>query len=254
MKALSLVLSSSVAASLIALGACSSNNDGNGVTQAEYDDVAQQVGNSAAPSGGGGDVGAMIDLVVIAKGDLPLGFTAGANGTISGAHGGLTYSYTLTCKDAQGNTLTACNSSTDSAMASLMWSGTLALPGFSASLSRSGNWSIIGLQTAKAQFDGSGTFTATTSITNAANVTTAYHFDYSGDYHAVMIDTATQQADAGTITYQIDANKDVNGSDVQSFSIAADITINSDGTASIVLDGSHDYTENLSTGVVVSAN
>ena len=239
-----------LASSLALIAACNTDHSSN-ITQDEYDAAAQSVGSSTASGGGGGDTGAMADVVAIAKGDMPLGFTVDASGNITGSHLGVTYSYTLTCKDAAGTTLAVCGSTTDSANATLMWSGMLSLPNFTTSVTRDGSWSIAGLQSATAQFDGTGTFTYDSAI---ANPDASYHFAYDATYDAVLVDTSTELATGGTIHYAIDATRSANGSDEQSFSLDADVTINGNSSATIVLDGSHEYTLNLMTGVVVRVN
>ncbi len=76
-----------LSASLFACGGSSSS--GSTVTRTEYDDVAQNVGTSTASSGG--DVNAMANVVVMAGGTLPLGFTAGTGGEVSGSLLGIDY-------------------------------------------------------------------------------------------------------------------------------------------------------------------
>jgi hypothetical protein len=244
-----------LASSLAFVVACTTDNKDSNITQDEYDDVAQSVGASTATSGGGGDAGAMADVVLIAKGGMPLGFTVNGSGSIVGTHLGLDYSYMLTCKDAAGTTLVACGPTTDSADASLMWSGNLSLPNLSTSVTRDGSWSVSGLQGTTATFNGNGSFTYDAMISNPnVIVTTAYHFDYNASYDAVLVDTSSKLATGGSVQYEIDASKAVNGSTTQSFSLTADVTFNADSTATIVLDGTHEYSLNVATGVVVSVS
>jgi hypothetical protein len=229
---------------LLALGtsltACSSNN----ATPAEYDDVAQSVGAStASPTG---DVGAMVDLVAIAHGTMPAGFTDAGNGVITGTVLGLDYSYMITCKNASGTVLAACDATTDSANVSFAWDGMIALPAIAATITREGNWSVSGLTGSTATFNGNGTF-----VDDAMIASTSYHFDSSATYSDVAIDTGSGVATNGEIQLSIDASKAA-PSGSTSFSVDADITIHADSTATIVLDGQHDYTVNLQTGVVTA--
>jgi hypothetical protein len=246
-----------LASTLALFAACTSSNDksSSDITQDEYDDVAQSVGTSTTTTSGGGEVGAMADVVVIATGTLPLGFSLDASGKIDGSHLGVDYSYQVTCKDASGATLPACTNLTDSATASLSWSGNLTLPDFSSSVSRTGMWTVSGLQSSTASFGGNGTFMYDAMITNPArNTAVSYALSYDATYDAVLVDTATKLAIGGSIHYEIDATKDKGGSDTQTFSLSADVTFNADSTATIVLDGTHTYSLNLSTGVVVSVS
>ena len=243
-----------LASSLLALGACTdSMSKDTSITSDEYDDVARSVASSAATGGGGGDVGAMTDTAMIATGTMPLGFTLDVSGSIKGTHLGVTYSYMLTCKDVNGTVLPVCTALTDNANASLSWQGSLTLPNFSASVDRTGNWTLTGLQTAQATFNGDAMFSYDAMIDNPVrNTTVGYHFDDTATYDAIVVNTGSHLAVGGQINYDITASKDVNGTTTRSFSLSAQVTINADSTATIVLDGTHHYTLNLSTGVVVT--
>ncbi len=236
--------------SLVSSVACSTTND-HTATQDELDDVAQQMASTTAPGGGGGEVGSMSDSMTLALGGSLPGFTLAGSGMLTGTHGGLTYSYGITCKDASGATLPACSSLTNSADVDLMWSGTLALPNFTASVTRNGNWSLIGLQTSQATISGNGSFTFDASVTSIFRASTStYHLSYDAMYDAVLIDTATKLAVGGDVKYTIDGQHTTGGATSQ-FSIDADLAFHADGTATLTLDGSHEYTLDLSTGVVV---
>lgn len=244
----SLVFASSAAVAAL-VGACTDNNKDDSITNDEYDQVAQSVGSSTATGGGGGDVGAMSDTAVIARGALPLGFTVSGSGSVTGVHAGLDYSYSLTCKDAGGTTLAVCTDLTDSAEASLSWSGSLDLPNISAMVDRDGNWSLTGLQSDTATFNGDGSFSYDAMIANVG-----WHFDYNASYDAVVVDTSSHVAVDGSLSYDISASKDVNGNTTRSFSLHADVDVHADGTATIALDGTHHYTLNLSSGAVVKVD
>jgi len=243
----SLVFASAAVAAL--LGACTNNDKDDSITTDEYDQVAQSVGSSTATGNGGGDVGAMSDTAVIATGGLPLGFTVSGSGSITGVHAGLDYSYSLTCKDANGTTLAVCTALTDSAQASLSWNGSLALPNISATVQRDGNWSVTGLQSDTATFNGDGSFSYDAMIANVG-----WHFDYDASYDGVVVNNASHVAADGSLSYDITASKDVNGNTTRSFALHADVDIHADGTATVDLDGVHHYTLNLSTGVVVKVD
>ncbi len=236
------------------VGACgSSSSSDSTVTRTEYDDLARNVGSSTAASGG--DVKAMADVVVMAGGTLPLGFTAGSGGEVSGSLLGIDYDFQLVCRTGDGATLPVCNTTADLADVSIAWGGTLALPNFTTTMDRKGQWSLSHLQEPSVKLAGNGTFSYDSSITNPTTaITSAYHFDYDAAYMSVFIDKASRIATAGEIQYDIQATKSVTGAAVRSFSVAADVHFNGDGTASLELDGTYDYTIDLTTGVVTSAN
>jgi hypothetical protein len=243
-----------VSSTLVFAGACSDDDGGSGdITREEYDDLARSVGSSTAS--GGGDAGAMADVVVIAGGDLPFGFTIDVDGHVSGDVGGLSYDFSLTCRDLTDLILPACDATTDRADVELAWSGQLDLPNFSSSVTREGSWSVIGLQTDVATFNGDGSFAYDATITAPETQSTFdYALDYAASYEDVLIETDSLAAVGGTIHYDIAAEKLVDSETTRSFSVSADVTIHADGTATLVLDGSYEYTLDLATGAVARAS
>ena len=218
------------------LVACSSSGDA--ASSADYDDVAQNVGTSAAAPNGG-DMNAMMDVVLIGSGDLPLGMTIADNGHVAGAWGGITYDFEIVCRDGQGTTLASCTSRTQIADVKVDWSGTLALPTFTTSLKRHGDWSMMNLQDPSVKLAGNSSFSFDEP---------AYHFDYDAAYMSVFIDKNTRLATAGEIQYDITARKT---SPAKTFQIHADVTFDGNGTATAVLDDSYRYSINLTTGAVI---
>ena len=175
------------------LVACSSSGDA--ASSADYDDVAQNVGTSvAAPNGG--DMNAMMDVVLIGSGDLPLGMAVADNGHVSGDWGGITYDFEVVCRDGQGTTLASCTTRTQIADVKVDWGGTLTLPSFMASMTRHGDWSMMNLQEQSVKLAGNSSFTFDLP---------AYHFDYEAAYMSVFIDKDSRLATAGEIQYDITA-------------------------------------------------
>lgn len=237
------------------LVACMSNSNSgtssSDITASEYDDVAQNIGTSTV-SPRGGDVTAMGDVALLASGTLPLGFTLGANGEVTGSFLGITYDFSLTCSDGHGTNLPTCGSATELADVAVDWSGTVKLPNFSTTMDRHGEWSLMNLQDPSVKLAGNGTFSYDSSISNPNTaVTAAYHFDYEAAYMSVFIDKTTKLATAGEIQYDITASKTVTGQPVRTFSLTADINFNGDGTATVDLDGIHHYKLNLTNHVII---
>jgi hypothetical protein len=228
----------------LAAACTSSSSTSSGPTDdTQFDDTAQAIGHAAANRGG--DVSAMADVMLVARGSLPAGFTASADGSIDGAAFGLDYQLSLTCKDAGGHELAACDDSTDAAEASVAWSGRLDLPILFASIERDGTWSISGLSSDTATFDGDGSLSFDFETVNAK-----YHFDDEASYDGVLIDTATQKTVGGSMHYAIDASATRNGEDA-SFHVDATIVFLSNGAAQLSLDDTHKYQLDLSTGAVL---
>lgn len=238
--------------SLVATGGCSSSHT---VTMEEYDDTAQAVGSTTARSGGG-DLAAISDVMIMARGDLPLGFALASDGHIRGARLGLDYNYALICKDISGTILPTCGETTDRVDVSLSLSGNLITSGLDASLSREGSWTVTGMRSATTTFDGNGKFDVDATIRSVfrPGVVATYNFAYDASYDAVLIDSASHQTVGGAASFDASARRTVEGtnhdSDV-SFSVSVDVEFHADHTASLVLDGDHRYSIDLDTGVVI---
>jgi hypothetical protein len=235
---------------LIAPGCGESGRSADEISEDEYDDVARSIGGSTATTSG--DTGAMTDAVLIAGGDMPLGLARGADGHVTGSVDGIEFDYVITCHNISGTVQQHCDASTDRADVELAWSGELDLPNLYSAVAREGRWSLGDLQTTVATLSGEGAFAYDASITNQANGRTFdYALDYAATYDEVLIDTASRTAIGGNIHHAIAAQKWVDGETIRSFSIAADIYVHNDGTATIVLDDRHEYTLQLDTGVTV---
>lgn len=217
-------------ASLVVSGCAS--NDQIPPAQAEYDDLALSIGSTVAMPNGGGELGALGDVVAIAHGGLPAGFTKDDQGVISGTHTGLAYSYTVACDGAQ-------------CAAEVLWNGSLDLPTTGMSFDRSGPWTLsLGADSAT----GTAKLEYTSKIVNSdRGFTNTYALSYDGTYTNVSATT-------GDIHYAIgvERNQDAtNIKEVTHYDIDADMALNGDGTATLTLDGEHLYQVTLATASVV---
>lgn len=237
-----------------ALAACTSSSSP--PTREQYDDTAQAIASTTAPAGGGGDVASMSDTVAISLGSMPPGFTLMGNGTIQGSRLGVEFSYAITCKNAAG-AVNLCGPLTDQASVDVSWSGNLDTANVDASVERSGSWSVTGLQTATATFNGDSSFSFDATVTGPLRTAT-YAFDASAEYDEIRISTQQKKIIDGSASFDVSAESRVTGaggnSAEASFEVHAEITFHADGTADLVLDGTQRYSLNLSTGVVVRAN
>jgi hypothetical protein len=226
-------------------GGVSTSVDPSIATEQEYSDVANAVGTSAASSNG--DSGAMTDAILLSTGTTPAGLTVDASGHATGSLGSLSFDLTVTCEDAAGNAQAVCAAgTTDSAAVSVEWDGTLTLGSFSTSAQHDSAWTLTGLTTPTATLDGSGTFDYDLSLASAS-----YTLHTAASYEGVAIDTASHQAVDGSIHYALSVTHTVNGV-TRAFNMDAELTFNADHTGTLVLNGSHTYTVDLSTGVVVA--
>ena len=220
----------------------------------EYDDLALSVGSTVAMPSGGGELGAFGDVVAIAHGVVPKGFALGTDGTISGKHTGLGYSYKLLCRNAQG-TVGACDGTTVAADAQVSWTGALQLPDTGMQFDRSGPWAVSGLTQGVATANGTATLAYDSRVANPDRGTVStYHLSYAATYDNVAYDTAALKALGGDITYALDVirTETRQAQVVQSeYVVDATIALLGDGTATMGLDGTHQYTLDLATGIVV---
>jgi hypothetical protein len=220
----------------------------------DYDDIAQSVGALVVVNAGGGEVGSIRDSLSLALGVRPLGFDADASGTINGNRFGLDYSYALTCNDAAGNALTACDDRTDAATVDVSWGGSLDLPTYDAVVDRQGSWSVTDVQGPIATFNGDSTFDFDATFQSFFRpVTRTYHLAYAADYTDVKIDTESEAIVGGVIGYEIDAQRLVtgnNGTVEASFDVTAEVTFDANGNIVLELDGTAVYDVNGTTGDV----
>jgi hypothetical protein len=181
------------------LVACSSSS--NPPTREQYDDTAQAIASTTASAGGGGDVASMADSVTISLGAMPAGFSATGSGHFRGNRLGVDYDYAITCKNAAGAT-NLCGPTTDQASVDVSWSGTLDTANVDADVTRDGHWTVTGLQTPTATFNGDSTFSFDATLTSIfrPGVTATYSFDASASYDDILISTQQRKVTGGTAT------------------------------------------------------
>ena len=150
-------------------------------TPEQYDDTAQAIASATAPSGGGGDVASMTDTVTISLGAMPSGFSLMGNGHFHGSRLGLDYDYAITCKNVAG-AVGLCGPTTDQATVDVSWSGNLDTANVDASVTRNGSWSVSGLQSDTATFNGDSSFSLdTTAYPNGNHAVEVRATDSSGN-------------------------------------------------------------------------
>jgi hypothetical protein len=251
----------------LSIAACSSSTDTQPPTSADYDDTAQAIASSTVTGRGGGaggadtgagDVIAMRDAMSLALGRLPIGFALHGDGRFHCNRMGVDNSLTVTCKDAAGATLARCDRTTDSATVDIQWSGKLETPSFTATVDRQGSWTITGLQSDTATFNGDSSFSLDSSFTSMfrPGETATAMFSNTAAYDAITISTADREITGGSATFEVKAHRTVTGSPMgkhdvdKAFDVTAVLTFNADHTATLVLDGTRTFTIDLTTGKV----
>ena len=237
------------------------SNDQIAPTSLEYDDLALSVASTVAMPRGGGELGAFSDVVALAHGQLPAGFTVAEDGSVRGTHIGLGYSYHVVCRSAQGapsaseSRTGACGSTTDSVDAQVAWTGALELPNTGMEFDRTGLWALSGLTQGIATASGTATLAYDSRIANPDRGTVStYHLAYDATYDGVAYDTVQLVALGGDIHYMIAVDRhetDGHSDSTRHYDVDATITLNGDGTATVDLDGAHQYKLTLATSTVV---
>jgi hypothetical protein len=208
----------SVITLISALGACSTSpasQTSQTKTVEDYQDTAQAVGTMTMTGGGGGDVGSMGDAFMLSRGELPFGFGLGLGGDrhVHGNRLGVDYSYTAVCKDAAGAELAKCDRTADQAQIDVSWSGSLKTPNLDAEVSRTGSWTLTGLQSDTASLSGNSSFSLDSTLTSIfrQGVTSTLTVDASAMYSAIQIATKKRQVVGGSATFSLMLHRTVTG-------------------------------------------
>ena len=224
-----------------------------GPSDEDYDDVAASVGALTA-SDSGGDVQAMDDAVAASQGEEPDGLTRSGEGSLSGQRFGLDWEYELTCSSAAGEVQAACDESTDVAHLVLAWNGSIDVPRWSASIARSGDWTLSNLQSDIAQLDGQGSIDVDSDFQALyRDVRKTLHLEYDAEWTAVQLSKSLRRPVGGSAQFDVHvertSHRGARDAEAQ-FDIEAIVTFQPDGTASLVLDGQRHYTVDLEAGTV----
>lgn len=242
-------------ASILAAAGCNASGDASELTQEDYDDVAAAVGSLVSGSDDmSGEATAMTDSVAAAEGALEADTTVGGIEVVIRA--GFRFEYDASCFDAAGVALEACDGSADSAEIAVDWSGNFEGPRYTAEVSRTGSWSLVGLQGDIAELNGEGQFELSSHF-DALFVPAdrSLVLSYDAEYDAVRIDTAARQVVGGTIRYSVQGQRIVQRADRNrevNLDVQAQVTFQADGTAALVLDGARSYTIDLDSGEVIA--
>lgn len=233
---------------LVPLVACKKSD----ATDEDYDDVATAIGALVAPgTGDGGEVGSMEDAEGLAMGDSG-GLTSMGSGAFEGNVAGLTYAYAVTCKDTSGSVLDPCDFTTESANLTVEWSGEINLSNYQASVERTGDWTLSGLQSDTAEFNGTGSFDVDSAFQAVfRNVERTFKLDYDAEYRGVMWRRSDKLLLAGEIDYTVHAERTRTSDRSQAeakLDVAVNVKFDGSGIAKITLDGERNYNLDVQSG------
>lgn len=238
------------------LAACSTD-DGVQISDEEYDDIASSVASTTSQrsTGGGGELGAMGDVTVLARGGILPGFAIAEADVWVGEHLGVTYRYDFECRDRNGKIVLGCGASTDRADVLISWTGSLELPLLTIDLERDGRWIVGGLSSNTAVVDGEGHLDVETHFEHQdRGISATYQLSYDADYDAIVFERGYPFPRSGTIEYSLDVDRtrvSAGRTDEQHFDVDAEVVFETNNHATITLDGDHRYDLDLATGVTV---
>lgn len=235
----------------LALAACADDGGASATppTAAEYDDAATTTGALVADPNGG-EVTAMNQAYLIARGQAPLFLTVGASGDVFGSQWGLSFSYQVTCKDA-GGAVIACGPASDSAHVVASWSGSWDGTWLDADTAWDADWELTGLSGDAWTLSGSSTVSWSASWDNPnTGAHRAWSVEAEATADGLVFSASGRRPVGGAASYALEITSEGEGPRGDGhghLAIAADVTF-SDHGATLTLDGSHSYALDVATG------
>jgi hypothetical protein len=214
----------------------------------DYDGVASVIGADVI----GGELGGMLDMVVISEGGMPAGFNyLGVDATNThhamGVRGGLEFHYFYHCNDAGDVILPTCDGNANHSHVDVSWSGALQAGTMSiSSVSLEGNWAVRDLSVDKPRVGGDGKLSLVANLGG----TDPASFNITGDATFDRVRYAPGQAlpSSGKIDLLISAER-TRGTSTRTFAVAGALVFDGSTIAVLTLDASQLYSVDLTTGI-----
>jgi hypothetical protein len=262
-------------ASLLALSACGSSNDGDN-TPDPSDPVdpmdptdPQDPPTPAEMARDNGELASILAAHVraefpmqlmaadISEGRVPAGFSIGAQNadgsfTGSGSTGALTYAFTFHCNDGSTEHLVVpCDGNAHHSHIKFEVMGSQSMGSIAMNeINRVVDWEIRDLQVDKARFRGPDGLSLKTSVSTEGEAA-QYGVQFTAAYEQVRYLAGYTFPTFGTIDFTINTERD-RGADHRVFNSTGKLTFGGGGVpTTLVLDGNLTYTINLTTGDVV---
>lgn len=211
-------------------------------TVEDYNDVAAAMAPLVV--GEDGDEQAMADVVEAALGELPEDFSPNGEGTFSGERGSIEYRYSLECRNMQGQLQAECGLLTNTAEASVEWTGAIDTDRYEVAIDRSGTWSLTNLRSNAVTLNGNGSYDTDSDLASLdGNRTRSYEMGYSATYEGIQIDKQSLRAIGGRAIFDVIAERTANNQarEVAAFfEIRAEVIFSEEGPE-LILDDTHRY-------------
>jgi hypothetical protein len=218
-----------------------------GVEQ-DYDDLAQTLAATVRVP----QLIAMQDGINLAYSDMLPGFTTVQPGEIQGTRDGVSYDYVFHCEDQMAQDNFTCGPASNHIHEYATIIGPFMIDQLSISeLTFTTRWTTREIYLNKPQVEGTARFVMTAALSTTG---TQFQLTIDGtNYDHVRLDPMPTLPFAGDITYAITAQRSRATATPSSrdFTSAATITFAAGGQATIVLDGTHTYSIDMSSGAVM---
>lgn len=222
---------------LFACAACSSGDD----TTADHQDQIQVATTIAANSSLTAEPAAFSVITDLATGILPQGLSIDGTGRFTGEHNGLVIDGTITCQDLGTSTQTPCGPNTVNATIDGTWTATLDLPRVKAAITRSGQWTLTGLDTPTVTVNGSAHAVLASTFASASDQNhKQLTLITDANYQAVAVDRASATPIGGDIDYAITGQRvhaTPGTNTTATFTADATLTFHPDHRATLVVAG-----------------
>jgi hypothetical protein len=226
---------------LLACAACSSGD----ATTADHQDQIQVAGTIAANASLTAEPAAFDVLTNLATGIVPEGLSIDGAGRFTGDHGGLVIDGTITCLDLGTSTQVPCGPNTVNATVDGTWTATLELPRIKVAITRSGMWTLTGLDTPIVTINGSAHAVLASTFASASDKNhKQLTLTTDATYQSVTVDRASGTPTGGDIEYAITGQRDhttPGTSTTATFSVDATLTFQPDHSATLVIAGGEDH-------------
>jgi len=226
---------------LATLAACTGSDQ---LSPRQYDDVAAIVGSGIATPDRGGDLGAVSDSLLIARGDLPKGFLLAGDGSVTGSRGGIEYRYQVMCISTWDSSFAACDPPASSAVVQARWTGELSMSRFTGPMTRQGVWWLTHLDSPMGVVSGTSTLTA--QMATFAEPERSYWVTDDQDL-LMFAEMSSMSMMGGSVSSAIDVR-----TEGATYLVTAELQLDAGPRATLTLDD-RTYTVDLDTGGVTRA-